>query len=66
MVHELVHLLERHHSDRFKKMMDSFMPSWRLHRDELSRAPLAHENWSYYALSLSGKDYRALIQPAAV
>jgi len=46
-VHELVHLLERHHSDRFKKMMDSFMPSWRLHRDELSRAPLAHENWSY-------------------
>jgi predicted metal-dependent hydrolase len=46
-VHEVVHLLERRHSDRFTQLLDKFMPSWRLHRDELNRAPLGHENWSY-------------------
>jgi hypothetical protein len=46
-VHEMVHLLERYHNDRFKELMDRFMPQWRLHRDEFNRAPLAHETWSY-------------------
>lgn len=46
-VHELVHLLERHHNDRFKEYMDSFLPSWRLLRDELNREPLAHADWGY-------------------
>jgi len=46
-VHELVHLLERHHNERFAMLMDSAMPSWRQHRDALNRAPLAHEEWWY-------------------
>jgi predicted metal-dependent hydrolase len=46
-VHELVHLLERHHGERFKAYMDEFMPQWRLHRDELKRSPLAHVDWQY-------------------
>jgi predicted metal-dependent hydrolase len=46
-VHELVHLLERHHNDQFRKLMDQFMPQWRLHREELKRAPLGYENWDY-------------------
>lgn len=46
-VHELIHLLERHHNDRFQKLMDQFMPQWRLHREELNRAPLGYENWDY-------------------
>jgi predicted metal-dependent hydrolase len=46
-VHEMVHLLERHHNDRFTKLMDSFMPQWRLHRAELNRAPLGHATWRY-------------------
>lgn len=46
-VHEMVHFLERHHSDRFRALMDSFMPRWRLHRSTLDRAPLAHEDWAY-------------------
>lgn len=45
LVHEMVHLLERHHTQRFKALMDRFMPEWRLYRDELNRAPLAHEEW---------------------
>lgn len=46
-VHEMVHLIECSHNDRFWGLMDRFMPKWRLHRDELNRAPLAHEDWSY-------------------
>ena len=39
-VHEMVHLLEKYHNDRFKAYMDKFMPQWRLYNDELNRAPL--------------------------
>lgn len=46
-VHELVHLLERHHNDRFTALMDKYLPSWRFLREELNRAPLAHEDWTY-------------------
>jgi predicted metal-dependent hydrolase len=46
-VHELVHLLERHHNDRFTALMDKFMPGWRIRRDELNSAPLSHEDWDY-------------------
>ena len=46
-VHEMVHLLERLHNERFVALMNEFMPKWRLHRDELNQAPLAHEEWGY-------------------
>ncbi|MCY3844030.1 MAG: SprT family zinc-dependent metalloprotease [Acidobacteria bacterium] len=47
MVHEMVHFIERRHNDRFRELMDAVMPRWRTHRDELNRAPLAHEEWTY-------------------
>ena len=47
LVHEMVHLLERHHNDRFKMLMDQFMPQWRLYREALNQTPLAHEEWYY-------------------
>ena len=46
-VHEMVHLIERRHNDRFHELMDGVMPRWRSYRDELNRAPLAHEEWTY-------------------
>ncbi len=46
-VHELVHLIERHHNDRFRELIDRHLPQWRMYRDELNRAPLAHEDWTY-------------------
>jgi len=46
-IHEMAHLSERHHNDRFTKLMDSFMPQWRLQRAELNRAPLGHATWKY-------------------
>ncbi len=47
LVHEMVHLLERHHNDRFKELLDKFLPTWRLNLNELNRAPLIHEDWKY-------------------
>lgn len=44
-VHELVHLLEKHHNDRFKGLMDQYLPLWRQYREELNRQPLGHEGW---------------------
>jgi len=46
-VHEMVHLLYRHHDDNFRDILDRVMPQWQLHRDELNRAPLGHATWSY-------------------
>jgi predicted metal-dependent hydrolase len=46
-VHEMVHLLERNHTERFIALMDKFMPLWRNHKDELNRSMLKHEQWSY-------------------
>ncbi len=45
-VHELAHLLERTHSDRFFGLMDRLMPDWRTRREVLNREPLAAEDWS--------------------
>lgn len=44
-VHELVHLLERHHNVRFKDFMNHFLPQWPRIRDELNASPLGHEPW---------------------
>ena len=46
-VHEMIHLLEPTHNNRFIALMNQFMPNWRFHRDELNRLPVRHENWGY-------------------
>ena len=46
--HELVHLLERNHNDRFVSLMNKFMPKWRMYRDELNKLPVAHNDCSFY------------------
>lgn len=46
-VHELVHLHEKHHNKRFIQLMDEFMPKWRLYRDELNSLPVVHNDWGY-------------------
>jgi predicted metal-dependent hydrolase len=45
-VHEMTHLLERGHGERFTKLMDKFMPDWRSRRDQLNEAPLRQEDWA--------------------
>jgi len=46
-VHELVHLLEPHHDDRFTDLMDRHLPNWKSLRSILNEEPLAYETWTY-------------------
>ncbi len=46
-VHEMIHLLERHHNERFIGYMNRYMPLWQFYREELNREPLGHETWEY-------------------
>jgi predicted metal-dependent hydrolase len=46
-VHEMVHLLERHHNERFVDLMDLLLPQWRTSRALLNRSLLSHERWGY-------------------
>lgn len=39
-VHEMVHLFERKHNDRFVSLMNKFLPNWKFYKDELNRLPL--------------------------
>ena len=47
LVHELVHLHQRHHNQRFKEILDRCMPNWRARQKALNSSPLAHEEWEY-------------------
>ena len=46
-VHEMMHLLERHHNDRFLYYMDTYLPTWRQLKNELNTLPVSHADWSY-------------------
>jgi predicted metal-dependent hydrolase len=47
LVHELAHILEPTHNERFAALMDQFMPKWKFYRTQLSRLPVRHEEWGY-------------------
>jgi len=46
-VHEMVHLLERHHNEKFLYYMDTFLPNWKQVKTELNKLPVSHADWSY-------------------
>jgi predicted metal-dependent hydrolase len=46
-VHEMVHLMERHHNDRFLYYMDSYLPNWKQLKRELRKLPVSHADWKY-------------------
>jgi type I restriction enzyme R subunit len=46
-VHELAHLRERRHDERFAALMDECLPHWDRRRDELNAQPVRHEAWDY-------------------
>ena len=45
LVHELLHLIEPTHNDRFVRLLDEHYPAWREARAELNELPLAAEKW---------------------
>jgi predicted metal-dependent hydrolase len=47
LVHEMTHLMEPTHNERFVAMMDKFMTKWHSHREVLNRLPVRHEHWEY-------------------
>ncbi|MDI6804659.1 MAG: SprT family zinc-dependent metalloprotease [Bacteroidota bacterium] len=46
-VHEMVHLLEHRHNERFKAYTDKFVPGWKSLKEELNRTPISHVDWKY-------------------
>lgn len=44
-VHELVHLIEKKHSERFMQLLESFFPNWERAKIELNRAALGYSKW---------------------
>jgi len=44
-VHEMVHLIEATHSDRFMTILDEHYPTWREARAELNELPLSAVSW---------------------
>lgn len=47
LVHEMVHLLEPSHDQRFHSLMDHYLPAWPHHRETLNRLPIRYEAWRY-------------------
>ncbi|HET8656599.1 MAG TPA: SprT family zinc-dependent metalloprotease [Longimicrobiaceae bacterium] len=45
-VHEMLHLIEPTHSERFLALLDRHYPAWREARAELNDLPLAAEEWN--------------------
>lgn len=46
-VHEMVHLMERLHNERFLYYMDKYLPNWKQLKTELSKLPVSHADWNY-------------------
>lgn len=46
-VHEMVHLLERNHNERFITYINNYLPQWRHYKEELNRLPTGHVDWIY-------------------
>ena len=51
-VHEMAHLLEPTHSDRFVALLSHHWPQWRESRQELNELPLGAESWDRRGSSL--------------
>jgi len=46
-VHEMAHLLERKHNEKFVAYMNKFLPQWRHYKEELNKLPISHREWEY-------------------
>lgn len=46
-VHEMIHLLERHHNENFKGLMTQYFPNWQIIRKVLNESALGHEEWKF-------------------
>ena len=44
-VHELVHLIEKRHNDRFIELLESAYPKWKQSKNDLNQGVLSYFEW---------------------
>lgn len=44
-LHELLHLIEEKHSEKFTALLNTYMPKWKSEKEELNRLILSYEEW---------------------
>lgn len=44
-LHEVLHLIEEKHSEKFTALLNKYMPKWKSEKEELNRLILSHEEW---------------------
>jgi predicted metal-dependent hydrolase len=42
-VHEMMHLIERHHNEKFVAYLSKFFPRWEFYREMLNESQLSHK-----------------------
>ena len=47
LVHEMLHLIERHHNEYFLVNMEKHIPQWKQYKEELNKLPVSHGEWTY-------------------
>lgn len=47
-VHEMIHLIESTHNDKFVSLLTEHYPTWKEARSELNNLPLAADSWKEY------------------
>jgi predicted metal-dependent hydrolase len=47
LVHELIHLLERNHNNKFIAYLNHYLPEWKELKSELNKLPVSHRDWEY-------------------
>lgn len=47
LVHEMTHILERGHNEKFISILNKYLPNWEHVRTELNRSALGHVEWNY-------------------
>ena len=45
-LHEMAHLFEKTHNQRYYEILDRYMPNWQHYRNELNRLPIPNGVWS--------------------
>lgn len=43
--HEMAHFIEKNHTAKFRRLMDSFMPQWVQYKEELNSSLLGYSEW---------------------
>ncbi|GAG15423.1 unnamed protein product, partial [marine sediment metagenome] len=44
-VHEMIHFIEKNHSDKFRHLIGLHLPQWEQYKKELNNSILSYSNW---------------------